>query len=319
MENENRIWAKSIKDQDKFPITLRKHTDNVLKAFGQLENKIDDQQLKDSIKTAIELHDLGKVNSYFQIRTLGNKKYKPFDDSNNIYHSLFSALWIDKEKLKNKVGDENLVRFILSAVAYHHWKDSFDYLLRFGGEFFERLSDWLSENDNIKSLEKNLKAEGFVDEIISFDYKMLEGLKNGVSFSEYVTPLYNFYWLPKRIELDEEMKRKWILLSGFLMRSDHFASFCETEEEEHKIELEALIIRDRASLEAKKQAQREQWLTCKQYCERHRPELLNEAAFFRGITPRVTASSFSDNTLNTMKKRMTKTILSLVGVRSGRA
>ncbi len=236
MENENKVWAKSIKDEDKPPITLREHTDNVLRAFLQLENKLEDEKLKESIKTAIELHDLGKVNSYFQIRTLGNKKYKPFDISHNIYHSLFSALWIDKEKLKNKVGDEYLTRFILSAVAYHHWKDSFEDLLRFGGDTFERLSDWLYENNNIVHLEKNLKAEGFTDELISFDHKMLEGLKNGVSLVEYVTPLYNLYWLPKRIGIDEKKKRNWILLSGLLMRSDHFASFCETEEEDHKIE-----------------------------------------------------------------------------------
>ena len=239
MENENKVWAKSIKDENKPPITLREHTDNVLKAFLQLENKLEDEQLKESIKTAIELHDLGKVNSYFQIRTLGNKKYKPFDVSHNIYHSLFSTLWIDKEKLREKIGDENLVRFILSAVAYHHWKDSFEDLLRFGGDTFEKLSDWLYENNNIKDLEMNLKAEGFTDEIISFDHKMLEGLKNGVSLAEYVIPLYNLYWLPKRIEIDEEKKRNWILLSGFLMRSDHFASFCETEGD-HKIEDEGI-------------------------------------------------------------------------------
>lgn len=241
MENENKVWAKSIKDEDKPPITLREHTDNVLRAFLQLENKLENKQLKESIKTAIELHDLGKVNSYFQIRTLGNKNYKPFDVSHNIYHSLFSALWIDKEKLREKVGDENLTRFIFSAVAYHHWKDSFENLLRFGGDTFKRLSDWLNENNNIKDLEKNLKAEGFTDEIISFDHKMLEGLKNGVSLAEYVTPLYNLYWLPKRIEIDEKKKKNWILLSGFLMRSDHFASFCETEEEKNlKIEEEGI-------------------------------------------------------------------------------
>lgn len=239
MENENKVWAKSIKNEDKPPITLREHTDNVLKAFLQLENKLEDEQLKESIKTAIELHDLGKVNSYFQIKTLGNKKYKPFDVSHNIYHSLFSTLWINKEKLKKKFGDE-IARFILSAVAYHHWKDSFEDLLRFGGNDFEKLSGWLYQNSNMEFLEMNLKAEGFTDELISFDHKMLEGLKNGVSIAEYVTPLYNLYWLPRRIEIDEEKKRNWILLSGFLMRSDHFASFCETEDEEHKIEEEGI-------------------------------------------------------------------------------
>ncbi|MHB8338551.1 MAG: CRISPR-associated helicase Cas3' [Ignavibacteriaceae bacterium] len=236
MEIENKVWAKSINDEDKPPITLREHTDNVLKAFHQLQKKLDDEQLKESIKTAIELHDLGKVNSYFQIRTLGNKNYKPFDVSHNIYHSIFSTLWIDKEKLRAKIKNEDLVNFILSAVAYHHWKDSFEYLLRFGGNDFEKLSKWLHEDGILERLKHNLELEGFNDETISFNNEMLTGLENGVSFAEYITPLYNLYWLPKRIEIDEEKERKWILLSGFLMRCDHFASFCETEDEEHKIE-----------------------------------------------------------------------------------
>ncbi len=92
-----------------------------------------------------------------------------------------------------------------------------------------------------------------------------------------------------------------------------------TEEEQHKMELEHLVVRDRLSLEEKKHEQREQWLACKHHCEEHMPELLDEAAFFRGITPRATASSLSKSTLDTMRKRMTKTILSLVGVRSDRA
>ncbi|MDH7605711.1 MAG: CRISPR-associated helicase Cas3' [Melioribacter sp.] len=238
MEIENKIWAKSIKydkNEKEPPITLREHTNNVLSAFCQLKNKLEDEQLKESIKTAIELHDIGKVNPYFQIRTLGNKKYKPFDVTNNIYHSLFSTLWINKTKLKERFG-ENFAKLILSAVAYHHWKESFEDLIRFGGNDFEKLSDWLLTNNNLEILYNNLKSEGFTDEIISFDFEMLEGLKNGISFAEYVTPLYNLYWLPKRIEIDEEIKRKWILLTGFLIRSDHFASFCESENEEYKIE-----------------------------------------------------------------------------------
>jgi len=97
---EVKVWAKSKKNKDNQPITLRTHTDNVLKAFLQLKNKLDDTQLIESIKIAIELHDLGKVNPYFQIRTLGNRQYKPFDVTNNIYHSLFSALWKIRRNLK---------------------------------------------------------------------------------------------------------------------------------------------------------------------------------------------------------------------------
>lgn len=246
MNEEIKVWAKSHKKEDGSPITLQEHTKNVENAFNDIEFKLDDRPyLKKLIKIAIIYHDLGKVSPYFQIRTLGNENYKPFDVSNNIYHSLFSVLWLDKEKLKKEIEEiksedtEDYLQFVLSAIAYHHWKESFEDLMRFGGKAFERMKEFLERKTNGKTNEEllidNLNKAGFAG-IEKLDIKMLDGLTNGAAFANYVIPPYQLYWLPTRIEITKEKEKDWILLSGFLMRSDHFASFQETEKEECNIE-----------------------------------------------------------------------------------
>lgn len=250
MNEEIKVWAKSLKRKDGEPITLQEHTENVENAFNDLSKKLNDRPyLVDLIKIAIRYHDLGKVCPTFQIKSLRNKNYKPFDLSNNIYHSLFSVLWLDKEKLKKKIEEikkeesEDYLQFVLSAIAYHHWKEGFEDLMRFGGNAFERMKEFLERKTNGKSnkelLIENLKHEGFT-EIDDIDIKMLEGLSNGAAFASYVIPPYQLYWLPRRIKTTMEKEKDWILLSGFLMRSDHFASFKETEKEECKIETDGI-------------------------------------------------------------------------------
>jgi CRISPR-associated endonuclease/helicase Cas3 len=40
------------------------------------------------------------------------------------------------------------------------------------------------------------------------------------------------YFLPKRINVNKKKMKDWILIAGFLQRADHFASFCEENEED---------------------------------------------------------------------------------------
>ncbi|HGJ64391.1 TPA: CRISPR-associated helicase Cas3' [bacterium] len=247
---EVKIWAKSKENKDGNNITLSEHTNHILNVFKQLQDKVGRQYLREYIKIAIQLHDLGKVLPYFQIRSLGNKSYKPFDVSNNIYHSLFSILWIDQGNLETKLKsisnsyDKDYLKFVISAVAYHHWKESFEELLRFGGDTFENFGNKFLSNGMLSQLENNLLSEaklidGFDDKLITFNKGMLEGLSKGISFADYVVPPYQLYWLPKRIETKDDKLKDWILLSGFLMRCDHFASFREEEEENYQIEIES--------------------------------------------------------------------------------
>ncbi|TCW61806.1 CRISPR-associated helicase Cas3' [Treponema sp. J25] len=231
-DNKNQILAKDN------GISLKLHTKDILDTFNKLNNKTTQNDIKDCIELAITLHDLGKVLPYFQIVVLGNNNYEPCDVDKelNIYHSLASVLFINQEKLKEKLlnNDKNL-KYVLSAIAYHHWKNSLEMDLRYGSEKFEKLLNYTSEQ-----LVKNLQDElneliNGENDIIQLNKAMLQGLANGLSFADYVIPPYQLYWLPKRIELDEEGKKKWILISGFLQRCDHYASFCE-ENSNSKIE-----------------------------------------------------------------------------------
>lgn len=221
-------------------ITLQKHTNDSLKVFDNLALKVNDNNLKEYIKYAILLHDIGKVLPYFQIRYVKNNNYKPFEITVNIYHSLLSVLFINQEKLKEKIGEEN-VNFVLSAIAYHHWKENLEFLIRYGSSNFEEFNDKL--RDEIHNLKENilseLDAQKEIKDLIEFNNDMLNGLINGISFSDYIIPPYNLYWLPKRVEIDFEKKKKWILISGFLQRCDHFASFCEENKEQNcNVEIE---------------------------------------------------------------------------------
>jgi len=225
MADNNSIWAKSD------GIYLKDHTGDILKAFNMISEKIQDDILKRCITWAIILHDIGKALPYFQIRVLGNKGYRPWDVNKdfNIYHSLASLLFINEDKLKENVGEENL-KYVLSAIAYHHWKDSLEMDLRFGYEKFQKLNSL--DSDIKECLVRNIRKElgDFInptEDLISMNDKMLKGLANGLSFAEYAIPPYQMYWLTKRLGIDEEKKDEWIILSGFLQRCDHYVSFCE--------------------------------------------------------------------------------------------
>ncbi len=220
-------------------VRLKKHTQDMLDAFSKIENHISNESIQKAIKWSIILHDIGKVLPYFQIRILKNNKYQPWDVNKdlNIYHSLASVLFINQAKLKEKVG-ENSFPYSLSAIAYHHWKTSLEEDLRFGSDKFEKLflMDTKFKNDLINNLKDELSGvlEDADKEIISLNTHLLKGLSQGISFADYVIAPYQMYWLPKRLETEtgEKEKKEWILISGWLQRCDHYASFCEETEAE---------------------------------------------------------------------------------------
>ncbi len=67
---------------------------------------------------------------------------------------------------------------------------------------------------------------------------MLEEISNGIALTSYVTPPYNLYYFTQRIDLKEDIIKDWILIAGFLIRCDHFASYCEEENIQEKIEID---------------------------------------------------------------------------------
>lgn len=239
------IWAKSSGRGSGTPIRLSEHIKDVLEAFEELKGYVRNSQLGELIKLAIVCHDLGKVSPAFQTQAMKNNSYEPSYPYHNVPHSLFSVLWIDRDKLREHIRNseqeqEDYLRFVLSAVAYHHWREDFVELL---GSYTELgdLCRELESKGHIKQLEKNLikeieQLDGDWQTLIGFNNEMAKGLQNGVPFVEYARPPYQLYWLPKRIEIEDRKLREWVLISGFLMRSDHFASFCEEEGEKYKPE-----------------------------------------------------------------------------------
>ncbi len=237
------IWAKSIKKiqsgKDQKIIGLCEHTKHLLDKFEELKDFVP-PVLHKPIKMAIYLHDIGKVLPFFQRRRLGNKDYSPFDVEIDIEHSILSVLLVNKEELNNQIQNDDYFKFILSAIAFHHWRDKFENLMKYGSEQF-----WKFRNKPEyfkQQLIQNLKLEmscldEFNPDLIELDEFMLDGLARNATFDRYAIPPYQLYFLPQRIDVNEDKKKDWILIAGNLMRCDHFASFCEEDDQDYPIEL----------------------------------------------------------------------------------
>jgi len=238
------IWAKSSEKGAGSPVRLADHIRDALAVFDKIKGRVNGR-LCDLIRLAIVCHDWGKVLPAFQIRTLKNLTYKPDAPLIQMPHSLFSLLWIEEAKLREKLQEQEKYfnsyhEFILSAIAYHHWRENFFELISASHQETVDLLDELERAGAIEALQKNLQEEirqigDQWHELIAFNEEMAKGLRNGVPFSEYARPPYQLYFLPKRIGMDEQKMRDWILIAGFLQRSDHFASFCEEEGEDVRV------------------------------------------------------------------------------------
>ncbi len=256
---ETKIWGKSKINEKE--ISLSQHIGDVLEVFQHLEKHVT-QELKELIKIVIEYHDAGKVLPYFQRKTLKNDSYQPFEVYTNIPHSILSALLVDEKALKehlNKIFEGNqekveiYLRYVLSAIAYHHWRENFYDIVEGNTNVFECLAKlvadvkkWSQIEENLKSVYSEIKGNGQI--IPTINKHCLSGLNEGIKFSRYIIPPYLLYHLPLRIELDTKSKKSttndWVLLSGFTMLSDHFASYIESEAEENisadKVEIEGV-------------------------------------------------------------------------------
>jgi CRISPR-associated endonuclease/helicase Cas3 len=252
------IWAKKPKDGK--IITLNEHTKDLLDNLEKLYRKLPDrlgsiskEKLFYFLKYACFYHDFGKVSPIFQ-KTLGNVDY--YNEYNKylsteIRHNILSLFFINKEKVKEICeSDEALYSTLLSAVAFHHWReDEKEYLLGLNEDLIKTCEKLLEDSNGTK-LEEILKehfdgfsVEGFdAKDLIAFDKDLAEHIKEGGNLisAGIITP-YTLYFLPERLRMERALEidlNLWIFLSGFLMRIDHFSSFCEKETEIFEIEKE---------------------------------------------------------------------------------
>lgn len=255
METSNNIWGKSKVNGE--IVSLVQHINDVLAVFRYLEKYLPESNpyLKKLIRIVIEYHDAGKVLPYFQRKTLKNNDYQPFEVFTNIPHSILSALLVDQQALNqylnqifNNDKTDTYSRFILSAIAYHHWRENFYDIVEGYTDVFDRLSLLVTNKKKWGEIEENLRnvysqiGNGKLELVIN--QKWLDGLTNGIRFADYVVPPYLLYRMPKRIEMDSSQLKDWVLISGFTMISDHFASYIESNAVDNmtadKVEIEGL-------------------------------------------------------------------------------
>jgi len=265
------IWAKKPKDGR--IITLKQHTEDLLNNLNEFCEKlpveikgINKDELFKFLKYTVFFHDLGKVSPEFQ-ENLGNKNYceklKVYLGK-NIRHNILTLFFINKDKVKEICqNDESMYSTFLSSIAFHHWrKDEKEYLLHLNKDLIDTCNTLL-ENKNGEGLEEILKKhfEGFqidgekAEDLISFDKNLAQHIeRRGNLMSAGIIPPYTLYFLPKRLRMQISLKidlNLWIFLSGFLMRIDHFSSFCEEENEDFEIEKEFFEINLRQKFEEK--------------------------------------------------------------------
>jgi CRISPR-associated endonuclease/helicase Cas3 len=258
MEKEKiEIWAKSKKiyknesdgSTEERIISLAQHIQDVLSVFAHLNNflKTDyssnnpvSAELRQLIEKVIQYHDIGKVLPCFQIKTIKNTIYSPFDVYVNIPHSLLSALMVDCSTLKKEVESilkdqskaEAYSSYVLSAIAYHHWRENFYDLIEGHTDVFDKLFRLIRNEEKWGQLEGNIQ-QVYTELQLSDSFKpyinksWLEGLTNGIRYADYIVPPYQLYRMPQRLQWNDSTLRDWVLMSGFTMLSDHFASYVE--------------------------------------------------------------------------------------------
>jgi len=250
--NNFKIWAKTAKP-DKKCVSLVEHTNDVLETYEKIwalfkrkahfdHNTLD--EVYRATRVAIACHDLGKVLPSFQLFTLKNKEYPLNYPIASMPHSFLSAMLIDVDALCKEVG--GLCKFVLSSVAYHHWRERFFELVAYRSQDIVDVCTAFMAGDGrlARQVQENLREEmkGLIGldigSLIRFNEDMAKGLMQDATFMKYVVPPYHFYFLPKLAGFPEEEKQKWIIISGLLQRSDHFASFIEEEGEDGEIQPE---------------------------------------------------------------------------------
>ena len=210
--NKNEYLAKSSKKNYYDAESLEMHTKKLIKLFEDFllkyKNQFKQKEI-DLIRTACEMHDLGKINYKFQ-KEMYKKSSMPFEENKNIEafykrykniknipHGILSCCFINEDELKQKYDFDYNDLEILATSIYNHHNREFDLE---DSEIFEKII----AND------LNINAKNFGIEYCSSDGLMNNKIKNNV-FQLKPKYLYNF-WI------------KFIIIKGMLNKLDYAAS-----------------------------------------------------------------------------------------------
>ncbi|AOY77480.1 CRISPR-associated helicase/endonuclease Cas3 [Clostridium formicaceticum] len=182
----NRYLAKSNPQE-----TIQQHTDHLLKNYNILKSIYPNLEINwDILYLACLYHDLGKMNIKFQQKIESQEKIE-----GEIPHGILSLAFINAKALKDRGFNDDEIKILAHAVAYHHEREfNFD-------------NHQLKEE--IKLIEK--EAENFMYEKI----KDIQVKKLGAK-----------YFAKDRIyqKDNEKMFFNYILVKGLLNRIDYAAS-----------------------------------------------------------------------------------------------
>mgnify|MGYP000906736119 CR=1 FL=1 len=228
----NEFWAKSN------GIPLAQHTADVLQAINILREKQGDSVPEEwwkALQYSALLHDIGKIDPVFQNILKRNKQ--PVRN-NSIPHGLFSLFLIKTELL---AMESKYPHIIISAIAFHHWRENFpDLLMGLSTLDVSKKAEDIQNNRNQWNNICSAAAEGLNDLAVKYDLNpdvigindiLVEYLcYNNLGAAGLLVPPYTLVFLPSQIKnaVDNETDRLRVFIAGNLMRADHFASMVET-------------------------------------------------------------------------------------------
>lgn len=220
--------------------SLVQHTGDVLQAIDCMREKQQvsfPQEWWVALQYAALLHDLGKIDPVFQAML----KREKIENSPEIPHGLLSLFFINPTAFS--FPENQIVKAVLSAVAFHHWRESFPDLMmgHRASEIKEKAESVLISREQWEEHANRLLDELhiLIDKyqlspgVIGINETFIEYLcYNNLGSAGILTPPYTLVFLPEQIRSSvrqDDWEKLRIFITGNLMRADHFASLVEDD------------------------------------------------------------------------------------------